>query len=221
VIEDLTAVLQRLAGPDVAVAVHNATAPSEPLWAKERSAMARALPARLAEFTAGRAAARSAMQVLGLPKAAIPQGPDRAPQWPPGVMGSISHTDGICLALVGRAGAVAAIGVDLELNDPLPPDLWPQVCTGPELDALHSVPDMVPALVARLIFSAKECSYKCIYPQIRTVLGFDAMHIRVKIEDSSFSATLNQTAGAFEPGMTWQGRYGQVGGLLVTVMVLR
>ena len=220
-IKALTAALEQLAGPGVAVAVQDAVAPSDPLWAKERIAMVRAVPSRLAEFTAGRAAARRAMQALGLPKAAIPIGPDRAPVWPTGVIGSLSHTDGICAALVARDGAIKAIGLDLELNDPLAPDLWPEVCTRAELAALGQLHGKSPGQTARLIFSAKECCYKCIYPQTRTPLGFGAMEILVDQVASSYSATLTQQVGPFAPGTVWLGGFALVAGLIATVMVHR
>lgn len=218
---ELAAVLLRFAGSAIAVSVQQATAPSEPLWAEERVAMARAVPQRLAEFTAGRAAARTAMQALGLPKAAIPQGPDRAPIWPKGVIGSISHTDGICVAMVGRIGQVSAIGIDLELDDPLPTDLWPEVCTSSELAVLGDLPAKVAGEMARLTFSAKECCYKCIYPQTRTVLGFGAMQILADPDGARFEATLIQQVGAFGPNSSLRGHYARVGGFLVTAMILR
>lgn len=217
----LTDALEQLAGPGVAVAVQDASAPSDPVWAKERIAIARAVPLRLAEFTAGRAAARRAMLALGLPKAAIPVGPDRAPVWPAGVVGSISHIDGICAALVGRTGAINAIGLDLELNDPLDPDLWPEVCTRAELAALGQLNGEAQGQTARLIFSAKECCYKCIYPQTQTLLGFGAMEILVDQSTRSYRATLTQQAGPFAPGTAWHGGFALVAGLIATVMVHR
>ena len=182
--------------------------------------MARAVPQRLAEFTAGRAAARTAMQALGLPKAAIPQCADRAPIWPKGVVGSITHADGICAALVGRAGQVAAIGIDLELDDPLPTDLWPEVCTSSELALLGDLPVKAAGQMARLIFSAKECCYKCIYPQTRIVLGFGAMQILANPDGDRFQAKLIQQVGPYGPNSSLRGRYALVGGFLVTVMIL-
>lgn len=218
-ISGLKAALERLAGPDIAVAVQEVAASSKPLWAEERIAMARAVPSRLAEFTAGRAAARAAMQALGLPELAIPMGPDRAPVWPAGVVGSMSHTGGICVALVGRTDQVSAIGVDLELNEPLEPDLWAEVCSADERTYLNGLPDG--GRVARLIFSAKECSYKCIYPHVRTILGFDAMTILPDAGEGVFAAKPMRQLGPFGPDTVLRGGYAVIGGLIATVMVLR
>ncbi|WP_352542194.1 hypothetical protein [Mesorhizobium sp. M0018] len=54
-----------------------------------------ALPLRGAEFLAGRAMADAALQALGQLTTEIPIGPDRAPVWPKGSVGSITHARGI------------------------------------------------------------------------------------------------------------------------------
>ena len=220
-INGLIAALQQLAGPGVAVAVRDSAELSEPAWPVETVTMTRASPARLAEFSAGRAAARAALHTLGQPQAAIPSGPDRAPVWPLGIVGSISHTRGICAALVGQAGPIRAIGVDLEPDEPLDPDLWADICGPVELDFLTGLPPADRGRAARLIFSAKECTYKCIYPQMRTVVGFDAMTLTVDLTGSGFAATPRFQLGPIGPDDRLCGGYAVVAGLIATVMVLR
>lgn len=183
--------------------------------------MLRAVPSRLAEFTAGRTAARAAMRALGLPDMAIPSGPDRAPVWPSGVVGSISHANEVCVALVARAGVITGIGVDLELSDPMPADLWPTVLTAAEMAVLDQLPGASQGQTAKLLFSAKECTYKCIYPQIQTVLDFLDMEIRLDTVGRSFGATLLQQAGQIAAGTVWRGKYALVDHLIAAVMVLR
>ncbi len=62
-----------------------------PLAAGE--ALPGAVPARLAQFSTGRTAARLALQHPGQ---------DRAPVWPAGSVGSISHCVRLCLAVVAK-----------------------------------------------------------------------------------------------------------------------
>lgn len=217
----LIAALQHLAGADVAVAVRPVAGPVDPLWPAEQLAMARAIPSRQAEYAAGRSAARAAMQMLGLTLADIPTGPDRAPVWPSGIVGSISHTRGLCVAMVARAGAIRGIGVDLELSDPLPADLWPEVLTIAERADLDRLPDADRGRTAKLIFSAKECTYKCIYPQIQTVLGFWEMEIRIDPVHQTFAATLLKQAGPIAAGTVWGGGYALTDGLIAAVIVHR
>jgi 4'-phosphopantetheinyl transferase EntD len=221
VTSDLIAAFERLAGPDVAVAVRTVARQTGPLWPAEQLAMARAVPARLAEFTAGRTAARAALRLIGLADTAIPVGPDRAPVWPQGIVGSITHANQVCVAMVARAGAIKGIGVDLELSDPLPADLWPAVFTAAEIANLDRMTETIRGQTAKLFFSAKECAYKCIYPQIQRVMDFSALQIRQDSVDQNFGATLMYQAGPFAAGTTWHGRYALLDQFVATVMVLR
>ena len=103
---------------DVAVALCTLSA-ADPrdLWPAERQAVIGAVPRRLAEFAAGRQAARTALAALGHPAVALPMGPDRAAIWPDGIAGSIAHAAGLAVA-VARPGA--PLGVDVEDDSPLP-----------------------------------------------------------------------------------------------------
>lgn len=217
----LAAAFGQLAGPDVAVAVQKIDGPLRLLWASEIPAMARAVPSRRAEFTAGRTAARAAMQALGLPGAAVPMGQDRAPVWPQGIVGSISHSGGLCVALVARSGPIMGLGVDLESDTALDADLWAQVCGPDELAAINLLPEPLRGRVAKQIFCAKECAYKCIYPQIQMVLGFSALEIRIDPGDGGFAATLAQPAGPYVAGTVWRGGISLTQGMICAVMVLR
>ena len=61
------------------------------LTASEQASIAPMAPARLAEFAQGRMHARIALARFGLADASIPMGSKRAPLWPAGFVGSISH----------------------------------------------------------------------------------------------------------------------------------
>ena len=85
----------------------------------ERAFVAQAVQSRQTEFALGRALARNALKDIGhlhpTTPVAIPVGGDRAPNWPTGIIGSISHCQDICVAVVARrAASVRAIGVDIE-----------------------------------------------------------------------------------------------------------
>jgi 4'-phosphopantetheinyl transferase EntD len=93
-----------------------ACAPAGEQWpvpSADRVHVARSLPARRAEFVAGRWCAHTALRNIGLPAASLPPGPLRAPKWPDGALGSITHEQGLCVAVAGRAGRCLGIGIDL------------------------------------------------------------------------------------------------------------
>ncbi|MFZ1470007.1 MAG: 4'-phosphopantetheinyl transferase superfamily protein [Paracoccaceae bacterium] len=170
-----------------------------------------AVPSRRAEFSAGRYAARVAMAALGLPLRAIPMGDDRAPIWPAGLVGSISHCRGACLAAV-MPGA-AGLGLDLEGDDDLPADLWDSILLPAERDWVQR--QTQPGAAAKLIFSAKEAAYKAQYAQSRTLFGFYALQITVSA--TSFVASFQREIAPYSAGARLAGRWARAEGLVLTI----
>ena len=168
----------------------------------EAQAVARAVPSRRAEFTGGRVAARAAMQAVGMTPAPIPMHSDRAPLWPTGCTGSITHMEGLCLAIVGRSETWRGIGVDLEADAALGADLIPVIATPPEI-ARH--PSLTPGLVAARIFSAKEAAYKAQYPETRALFGFESMAADIPAGTMRMVADLGLGLGAVLPIRQWAG----------------
>lgn len=165
----------------------------EPLWQGEALV---AVPHRLAEFAAGRAAARRALAALGLPMVAIPMGEDRAPIWPQGVVGSISHCAGACMAVAGRQSDFAGIGLDVEPARPLPRDLWASILRPEEVAA--------DGLDVLRIFVAKESAYKAQYALSRQL--FDFQTLQITVQDQDFTAQFVQAVPPFAAGYILCGR---------------
>jgi 4'-phosphopantetheinyl transferase EntD len=206
-----------LFGPDIALAAADPGADGPPALPAEAAAMARMVPARRREFAAGRDAARRAMVALGLPPVAVPMGDDRAPVWPAGVIGAISHGGGACLAAVARAGKVRGLGLDLEPDADLDPDLIASICTPAERAGL---PATGAGRAARLIFSAKECAYKCQYGASRTLFGFDTLEITLDPAAGRFAAVFAADVPPFARDTVLPGRFAIGAGLIVTAMTL-
>lgn len=212
----------RLFDAPIGTAEMDPRAAGNALFPEEEPAVSGAVSKRRLEFTAGRACARRAMAAIGAPAAPIPQLADRAPQWPPGLVGSISHTESWCAAAVARiSDGVVALGVDLEPFEPIGPDLMEIICLPEEREFIDGYPAVERGLLAKTIFSAKECAYKCQYPLSRTVLGFHAMRIILDLRQSSFLAVFQRDAGAaFAAGRTLPGRFLVDQGHVATAMVL-
>lgn len=175
----------------------------------------RAVDKRHREFAAGRVAARAAMQALGLPEVPIPMGADRAPQWPAGVIGSISHSDSACLAAVALAPSVVGIGLDVEVDGHLDPDVWDTILSAEEQ---MDLPHIAPGAQALLVFSAKEAAYKAQYTLTRTMIDFQSLRIRVA--PTSFTVEWQIGLGPFRMGAVMEGRYLRAEGHLVTAVTL-
>jgi 4'-phosphopantetheinyl transferase EntD len=153
-----------------------------------------AAPARRAEFAAGRAAAAQALAMLGI-SADVPMGDDRAPVWPSGVSGSITHTRTMALAVAVKGGC---IGVDLEPHGAVTPDLWSHIL----LPAERALAAQNPAL-ATDIFCAKEAVYKAQYPLTKLLFGFD--RILISVNGSGFVARFLADTGPILAGTVWPG----------------
>ena len=148
------------------VAIH-ASAPVPPLLDAEIPLVARAIPKRRNEFARGRAAARTALEALGVAAGPILVGAHREPVWPAGIVGSITHCAALAWAAVARVGQVQALGIDVEPAVALPGDIRERVLSSAEGDALAAV-----AGTDTVGFGAKECIHKAIHPATGVWLDF-------------------------------------------------
>ncbi len=142
------------------------------LRAELPQALARAVPGRRAEFLAGRICAMAALRALTGAPAPVPVGEGRAPVWPGGVAGSISHSGARALAVVGRAAEYPFLGLDFEpvMEDARAAPLAPTILT--EGDADHRPAGMAEGAFTTLVFCAKEAVYKAVWPRVRRVVDF-------------------------------------------------
>ncbi|OSZ75431.1 4'-phosphopantetheinyl transferase [Hydrogenophaga sp. IBVHS1] len=184
----LQATVQAQLGPELAVICTGVEGHPECLWPGERMAVAKAIPRRQREFAAGRAAARAAMRQLGWCECAIPAREDRSPTWPEGLVGSISHSAGFCVAVVATNRHWDSIGIDIESDQRVEPDLWPSICLPEELQQItHEDVLTTKSRVTRL-FSAKEAFFKWQYPDTLRMLDFQDVEVRLNADGSSFEA---------------------------------
>lgn len=154
--------------------------PDEPVFPGEEHLIAGAVPARRQEFVTARRCARLALAGLGCPQVPILAGPSRAPQWPDGVVGSITHAAGYRGAVVARVTDVAGIGIDAEPNRPLPPGVEELVTVAGERQALARLAaDHPETHWDRVLFSAKESIYKAWYPLTERWLGFEDVRLAI------------------------------------------
>jgi 4'-phosphopantetheinyl transferase EntD len=143
------------------------------LFPEEEMVVARAVRTRRSAFTTGRRCARRALGELGLSPVAIPVGVRGAPQWPAGIVGSITHCDGFRASAVAHAEQVLTVGIDAEPNGPLPPSVLPRIALAEEQLSLRALATVQPQVHwDRLLFSAKEAVYKAWYPLTGSWLGF-------------------------------------------------
>lgn len=131
---------------------------------------------RQASFFAGRLCARSALCAYGWAAHTVAVGTLGVPVWPPGVTGSISHTEDLALACVMPAAGIGGVGLDVErvadvLNTPM------GAIFGTRELALLDSAGLAPGQGRALGFSAKESFFKSVAPTVGRYFDFDALEL--------------------------------------------
>jgi 4'-phosphopantetheinyl transferase EntD len=189
---NLTSIIRSILQPDVAVAAGPVLSNQGFLFAQEYEAIRDALPVRRQEFIAGRSYARSALRQIGGTEQSIPRADDRSPIWPLGYVGSISHTHHHCGAIVAESKLYLTLGLDIESDDPLEPELYSLIGSDRERRTL-SFPlktEVGPVDRAKLVFSAKESVFKACNPVTKVWLDFQEVEVELDGEERMFRATL-------------------------------
>ena len=197
--------------------------PGEPVFPGEEDLVANAVESRRREFVTARRCAREALAKLGHAPAPIRPGPKREPQWPAGLVGSITHTTGFRAAAVAPRSVLASVGIDTEQNGPLPDGVEESVTVPGEPEMLAALARAFPATHwGRLLFSAKESIYKAWYPLTGRWLGFEDARLTID-PAGTFAAKLlidgARTDG--EPPLTeLRGRFLVARGLVATAVTV-
>jgi 4'-phosphopantetheinyl transferase EntD len=176
----------------------------------EAEHVARAIDKRKREFATGRALVRHAMQKLGLLPGELLNGDDRAPIWPEGVSGSITHCDTRAVVALGRRSEVGTLGLDIEHRGELRQELWRPVFLPAEIEAIEREPERDRGRLALVMFGAKEALYKAQYGWSKTFMGFSALHVAIEREGASHGAlacTFQIDVPPFDAGTVVRGRY--------------
>jgi 4'-phosphopantetheinyl transferase EntD len=196
-------------------------AAEDTLFPEERALVAKAVERRRREFATVRALARTAMGRLGF--AAVPILPDRrgAPQWPDGLIGSMTHCDGYRAVALAHSAAMTAVGIDAEPNGPLPDGVLNTVSLPAERRWIADLSAARPEVCwDRLLFSIKESIFKAWYPRTRYELDFHEADVTVAPESGTFAFRLNVAADA--PATDWltdnRGRWLVRDGVVVTAL---
>ena len=178
------------------------------LFPEELEQISRAVEKRRQEFAKGRALARRLLSSLGHEKAPLLSSETRAPIWPNGIVGSITHTKDFVAVAVAKNTDLRGIGIDAEELRPIKENLWSRICTETELNTLRQNHGRDMALWVGLLFSCKEAFYKAQHPLTKTFLGFH--DVEVALKDSTFTITLVKPASEqFATGTQFSGRFSQ------------
>ena len=188
------------------------------LLPEERLLVSRAVAKRRQEFAAGRRCARRLLAQLGHPGLPILRNDDRSARWPEELVGSISHCAALCVVAVAQRSSLAALGVDVEPDAALEPPLWSKICTPGEIERLLG---MAPAAergrIVRLVFSAKEATYKAVHSLVGEGFGFQDVELAIDWANGRFTPRPVDTLSSLVSARTWPaGRFTRRGGFVFT-----
>jgi enterobactin synthetase component D len=155
---------------------------AHPLGPETRSRLPQALrhatQKRQREFLAGRRCSERALQCLGAGSTHVALAQDRAPIWPAGVVGSITHTDHFAAAAVAWAADIAGLGIDSErIIDPVAACDIADICMVDEATLFKPDDGRSFCDFCTFVFSAKEAVFKCLFPLTRKFLEFSEVRI--------------------------------------------
>ncbi len=193
---------------------------------EEEPLIARSVAKRRSEFITVRHCARIALGQLGVPPGPILKGDKGEPCWPDGVVGSLTHCTGYRGAVVGRTGAVRSLGIDAEQHDVLPDGVLGAISLEEERHEIASLPEGLHW--DRILFCAKEATYKAWFPLTKRWLGFEDAHVVFDLDPPSggaggvfVSKILIDGAALSGPPLTaLRGRWSVDRGLVLTAIVL-
>lgn len=221
--------LEGLLPEDVVVAELFSSADGVELFPQEARAVAGAVEKRRREFGTVRLCARRALARLGVaPRPLAPSGSGpgwarRAPRWPEGVVGSMTHCAGYHAAAVAPVASIASLGVDGEPNQPVSEGVRELITLPEERTVLARLGATHPGVHwDSLLFSAKESVYKAWFPLTGRWLDFDQCAITPDPDRGTFNAVLKvpgPVVGSVRMDRL-DGRWRVRRGLVVTAVVI-
>lgn len=158
---------------------------------------------RRLEVVAGRLCVAKCLAELGRQVSKfIQHRADGVPDWPPGLVGSISHSRDVAFAVVALSEECRSVGVDVQAI--VTPSRFERLCarvlTPVELTLF---PKVTPEIVAQ-VFSAKEAIFKCLYPLVGKKFYFQDAAVTEFGDHGSFKFELrSELSDEFHVG--WQG----------------
>jgi len=181
---------------------------------------------RRRDFIGARHCARQALVQLGEPQVAIGKGERGMPLFPRGVVGSLTHCDGYRAAALAHRLRWRSVGIDAEPHAALPEGVLDSVSLPAERNWLTGALPATGLHLDRLLFCAKEATYKAWFPLTLRWLGFEDAHITFTLGEDGESGTFRSellVPGPVNDGgaplQTFDGRWLITDGLILTAIV--
>lgn len=155
----------------------------------ERTLVSQAVDVRKAEFGDARWCAHQALSELGATGPVL-RGERGMPLFPDGFVGSITHTQGFRAAVAAPYSSVRSIGIDAEPADALPDGVVDAIARASEVPQMSKLVAAGVTCPDRLLFCAKEATYKAWFPMTQRWLDFDQAEISLRADGTLISYIL-------------------------------
>ena len=199
--------------PDVCVALGRIDDHMATLNPVEAKAVFNASESRKREFSSGRRVAHQALKAFKIEKAEIPRN-QRMPVWPQGIVGSISHSDTLAVAIVGSNQIYGGLGIDVIPLAAVSSNVATRVLVETELRWLAEVKS---GEWRTALYSAKESVYKAVNPTIGEFLRFEDVEIDVATSTLEFTAKTSRILASSQAIDSGRGYFRRVEGHWITV----
>jgi len=138
----------------------------------------KAVKKRRAEYLASRVCVRFALSLMGIDNFVLSNDAARAPVWPVGIIGSLSHTQHRVSLLLAQATCRKLLGVDCEqLISSNTADEMQKMIIREEEKAVLQRSGLPFTSALTVAFSIKESLYKAIFPSLREFMDFASAEI--------------------------------------------
>lgn len=138
----------------------------------------KAVKKRRAEYLASRVCVRYGLGLLGIDNYVLGNDADRAPIWPAGIGGSLSHTHQRISLLLAPAASGKLLGIDCEqlIRSETAKEMQEMIINADE-NVVLQCSGLPFATALTVAFSVKESLYKAIFPRLREFMDFNAAEI--------------------------------------------
>lgn len=176
---------------------------------------------RKSEFFAGRYCAKQALAEYNINDYTIYALKNRAPSWPKGYIGSISHTSDSAYSIVAKNTEYSGIGLDAEytLSNQQIIDIRKIITIDSEFNFIQKNPLDI-NIAFTLVFSAKESLFKALNPIVDKFFNFlDVRIIELSINKFRLSLSID-LSDVYKKGHTFEGHYLLNEGQVITIVTI-
>jgi len=184
---------------------------------------AHAAPQRRLEYLASRAGAAALLRAQGAASVEVTNGFDRAPVWPQGFTGSITHSPLLACVAVQPLAACASMGLDAQtiLDDEAAIDVSRHCLRADEVRACVVKEPLCDRTLLTLMFSAKEAFFKCVYPLVRKHFDYTGVQVSSVADGRVHVRVLDSPGDHLPAGFMLEGTFQLAQGHAFTAFELR